>query len=356
MINSSANSAPAREIPIADLHKTFDAQISTLDPQRAQDVADLGTVRSAKAATLAHEQNLLTRKLGANDPRIAALVQQQARNAALQTVLTAEVTRAQTPAPAVSAQSYIFHGYVFDAQNQPLPKLSVALYDDEGNWFSELGYGCTDEKGYFLMRYDRAQKPKPAPAPQPAPTPAPPAPAPAPSPITGKLFGTSEADVTNVVTPIDIVVKRSGDTTGRFDVNIRVFDQQQKLLYCDPKPLQPQLGQVDYRVIIIGADAATCTPPPDTSSPGTTEKNPGTYTPARDIASLRKQPAAPQSKVAAKAAVPVKAASSAAAKKKSAPAKSRAAAPAKIAGAKRPVKKSPAAKRKPPSRKKKKSK
>lgn len=346
MINPSKNSSTAREIPIADLHKTFDEQIGTLDPQRAQDVADLGTIRSAKASTLAHEQNLLTRKLGASDPRIAALGQQQARNAALQTVLTAEATRAQTPAPVASAQSYIFHGYVYDAQNQPLPKLSVALYDDEGNWFSELGYGCTDEKGYFLMRYDRAQKPKPAPAPQPAPIPAPPAPA--PSPITGKLFRASEADVTNVVTPIDIVVKRTGNTTDRFDVNIRVFDQQQKLLYCDPKPLQPQLGQVDYRVIIIGADAATCTPPPDTSAPGTTEKKPGTYTPARDIASLRQKSAAPQSQVASKAAVSAKAAPSAAAKKKSAPAQK--------AAAKRPVKKSPAAKRKAPSRKKKKSK
>jgi len=196
------------------------------------------------------------------------------------------------------------------------------------------------------MSYDRAQKPKPTP--QPVPVPPPPAPAPAPSPITGKLFGASEADVTNVVTPIDVVVKKSGDTTGRFDVGIRVFDQQQKLLYCDPKPLQPQIGQVDYRVIIIGADAATCTPPPDTSSPGTTEKKPGTYTPARDISSLRQKPASPQSRVASKAVAPAKAASSAAAKKKSAPAKK--------AAAKRPVTKSPAAKRKAPSRKKKKSK
>lgn len=346
MINPSTNSSPAREIPIADLHKTFDEQIGTLDPQRAQDVADLGTVRSAKASTLAHEQNLLTRKLGASDPRIAALGQQQARNAALQTVLAAEATRAQTPAPIASAQGYIFHGYVFDAQRNPLSRLSVALYNDQGEWLSELGYGCTDEKGYFLMRYDRAQKPNPAPVPQPAPTPSP-APAPAPTPIAGKLFGASEADV--VVTPIDVVVKRSGDTVNKLNFHIRVFDQQQKLLYCDPKPLQPQLGQVDYRVIIIGADAATCTPPPDTSSPGTTEKKPGAYTPARDISSLRQKPASPQSRVVSKAAVPAKVAPSAAAKKKPAVAKSRAA-------AKRPVKKSSAAKRKVPSRKKKKSK
>jgi hypothetical protein len=274
MNNTSENSLPAREIPIADIQKTFGHHVASLDPQRAQGITGLATVRAAKATTLAQQLKLLTRKLGANDPRIAALVQQQAQNATLQTAISAETIRAQAPAPAASAESYIFHGYVFDAQRQPLPKLSVALYNSQGQWFRLLGYGCTDAKGYFLMRYDRAVRPQPTPAPQPSPAPTP-APQPAPSPVPTNVPSATE---TTVVTPIDVF---AGKSAGAFD--ILVFDQQQKPLYRDSNPLQPQLGRVDYRVIIIGDAAGTCTPPPATTTPGATDQ---TTTPP-----VRKKPA-----------------------------------------------------------------
>ncbi len=305
MLTNATNSSGPRVIPLADLDSSLNGQIASLDPQRAQSLADLAAVRSAKAATLTREQKLLTLKLGANDPQVAAVATQAAANQTLQQALTVEIARTNTPAPAAGAQSYVFHGYVLDGQQKPLPQLTVALYDAQNRWFSQLGFGCTDENGYFLLRYDQG-KPQPAPSPQPPPTPAPapspkptpppaptpqpapqptpvpqpapsPIPVPTPSPIIVKPFpapgpivkplgGARPSAVAGDVAVVsDVVVK------GSFTLSILVFDRQQNLLYRDPQPLSPQLGQVDYRVIVIDGQALTCTPPPatpTTSGPG----------------------------------------------------------------------------------------
>jgi hypothetical protein len=40
-----------------------------------------------------------------------------------------------------------------------VPRLTIALYDENGSWIHELGYGYSDERRYFLMRYQRPDDP-----------------------------------------------------------------------------------------------------------------------------------------------------------------------------------------------------
>jgi hypothetical protein len=104
---------------------------------------------------------------------------------------------------------YALHGFVRRPDLTGVPQLTVALYDENGHWIHELGYGCTEEDGYFHMRYQ-------------------------------------------------------GDPIAPGAAHICVLDRKQTTLYTDKVPLYPQLGQVDYREIVLSVETSLCAPPPPT--------------------------------------------------------------------------------------------
>jgi hypothetical protein len=56
-----------------------------------------------------------------------------------------------------------------------------------------------------------------------------------------------------------------------------VLDSKKNTLQIEKQPLYPQLGSIDFRIIILGGQSAPCTPPPPTGGeparpPATTKK------------------------------------------------------------------------------------
>ncbi len=221
MAESTCSCQPG-DISTESVSTTVENQITSLDPQRAEALTRLQTVRQARAAGYAREQKRLALKYGKDSPRVVALAEKVRFNNGLRRDVDFEVARAKTETPVVDNASYVFHGFVRDRKGDAVPRLTIALYDENGNWIRELGYGCTDERGYFLMRYQRART----------------------DPVEAAVFIMRAASEAKPV------------------VRIYVLDSKKATLQIERQPLCPQLGELDFRIIILGADTAPCTPPP----------------------------------------------------------------------------------------------
>lgn len=225
------------DIPADTVARTVEGQISSLDPQRAEAYVGLEKLRMARATGYMREQKRLALKYGGDSLRVTALTEKARFNRGLQRDLNFERARAQSASPRVDANGYAFHGFVRDMKGQAQPKLTVALYDEKGNWIHELGHGCTDERGYFLLRHQRPEK-DPAGGAKPVAT----------------IFNLSAA-------------VRDTAAQARIGVKIYVLDGEQKTLHIESEPLYPALGNVDFRIIILGAQVKPCPPPPPSPAP-----------------------------------------------------------------------------------------
>lgn len=220
----------ADDIPEDTVAKTVEDQIASLDPQRAESFVGLQTVRTVRASGYAREQKRLALKYGSDSPRVMALAEKMRINQGMLRDLDFERARAGSETPTVDQNGYVFHGFVRNLQGQGLANLTVALYDEKGNWLRELGFGCTDERGYFILRFQRQPK----------------------EPVSG-----IEAAAGG----------RIGVGPTQPNVKIYVLDAEQKTLHIEQEPLHPRLGQVDFRIIVLGAQTRPCTPPPPTPGP-----------------------------------------------------------------------------------------
>jgi hypothetical protein len=220
------------DVPADQVSKTVDQQLASLDPQRADAFEGLRSTRAARGAGYAREQKRLARKYGADHPRVAALADKIRFNDGLRRDVGFEAARARIESPAVDKTGYVFHGFVRDRAGQGVPRLTIALYDENGNWIRELDYGCTDEHGYFRMQYQRGHTD------------------PAADPKSAFVPATAGS------------VKRAAANDSRPAARIYVLDSKKATLQIEKQPLYPQLGEVDFRIIILGAETSPCTPPP----------------------------------------------------------------------------------------------
>lgn len=260
----SRTTPPPKPIDADETIRGLTSGVVSSDAARAEGYGQLGTVRAAKQNQLARRESLLAVKYGADHPRVAEVKTQQTVNRML--IQQVEVIRVQTanPPPQVDAQGYVFHGYVRNRQRQPKPGLTVALFDEKG-WFKDLGYGCSDENGYFILRYNGTQKMgtdgtpganDPGKGNDPGKTP-PPAPPPASGGQTPGVTVPGRDKAADDQT--------TGGTTrdeNSKSFEIRVYNSEQKLIYRDPTPLVAHIGNVDFRELIIDDDDCNCTPPP----------------------------------------------------------------------------------------------
>ena len=148
----------AGDIPVETVAKTVAAQVDSLDPQRAAAFDHLQALRVVREQGYAREQKRLARKFGDDHARVTAVVERAQMNAGLRRDIGLEQARAAVEAPAVDKDGYVFHGFVRNTAGQGVPELTVALYDEKGEWVREMGFGCTDARGYFILRYQRAGK------------------------------------------------------------------------------------------------------------------------------------------------------------------------------------------------------
>jgi hypothetical protein len=153
MNTQASNSTAPKSIPVDDTIRGITSGIAQIDAFRATAYGTLLTVRGVKDQQLSREQKLLEIEYGPNDPQVAAVKSKLMVNQAIRTDLTVAQTQAATPRPTVDKNSYVFHGFIRGRQRQARPRLTVALYDANGSWVREFGYSCTDQNGYFLLRF-----------------------------------------------------------------------------------------------------------------------------------------------------------------------------------------------------------
>ena len=111
------------------------------------------------------------------------------------------------------------HGLVLDKERRGVKGLTVGLSDKNGQWIRKLGYACTDEKGYFTLRYK----------------------------------------------PQESIKDRAAlkEVEGKAGLFLIISDAEQKIIYRDSHPLFITPGLIDYRVIILD-DKSVCLPPEGT--------------------------------------------------------------------------------------------
>ncbi len=248
-----ANFTNRQRMPLKDVMASIEGALPGLDAARAQGFSQLGQLRTAKSRSLAREQRLLARKQGADHPRIATAAQRLAVNEQFRRDIAVAREAAETPLPATDANRFVIHGFVRRRKDQVgIHGLTLALCDAKGQWVREIGYACTDVRGYFAISIDLSDKPQDNP----------PAGGSNPKP---DLAGAS----TGTIAPL--LVSTGSSRASRADVRaslvLRVFDREGRVLHTEKSPVLVRAGTMDYRVVYLddAAAACGCNPPPSES-------------------------------------------------------------------------------------------
>ena len=226
-------------IPSNDVTRSLETGLPTLDAARATGYGELGILRDAKANSLIREQRLLARKHNSTaHPRIAQARQRFVVNEQLRRELAVARETVETTLPDLEPRTMIVYGFVRRRSDQiGIPGLTLALTTEDGNWVRELGYACTDQRGYFQLIIKFSD-----------PQPVPPIPA---DPQPDRPAGDSTKVESDTQRPNTIL-------------QLRVFDRDGRVLHTETRPVFVRPEAVDYRLILIGDKEAesSCTPPP----------------------------------------------------------------------------------------------
>jgi hypothetical protein len=239
-----ASQSETKRIPFTAIAQTLEQSIDGADPARATGLQDLHRVRAAKIQGMEREQARLSQKLGPRDPRVLALNQRIELNRGFVRDLAIEIDHTRTEAPVADENTWIVHGFVRDKELTGIPNLTVAIYDEKGTWIQALGFACTNERGYFKLSFSSA-----------------------------KAGEETSSFTTTAATTVSATIAAA---TRSPEVFIHVLDKSGTHICIDKRPLTPQLGNVDYREIILGN--GTCRPPEDATAP-----KPGPQEPAGPV-------------------------------------------------------------------------
>jgi len=199
-----------------NVNLTFD-QMDTL---RREGLQDINTFQQVKRSGLKKKKERLTDKLGPNHQRVVALEAKIREIDYMEKDVKVLITEANIAVEPVDENTWKVHGKVIDKDRKGIQGLTAALYNKNGNWQKEVGYGCTYEQGYFSITYS-----------------------------TGEY----------------VQQKVSTDT----ELFLYILDKNHNILYKDQEPLFVHPGHIDYRAIYIADAGEVCTPPePGQGKPG----------------------------------------------------------------------------------------
>jgi hypothetical protein len=161
----------------------------------------------------------LEQKYGADHPRVKKIAARIDYNQGAFQEVDGEIQRSEIIVPELDINTWMVHGRVLDQQGTGISGLTLALYDASGQVERQLGFACTDDRGYYAIRFQVEE-------------------------------GTPS--------PID-------EATGYY---LTVTDSGGKILHRETEPSHVVIGEVDYRLIILSD--TVCTPPPgwDTGGEG----------------------------------------------------------------------------------------
>lgn len=203
------------------------------DELRATGLAGLAKAKSSGLVRLSREEKRLARKLGDSHPILEALARriETATESLGQTRV--EEARAALPLPEVGPRAWALHGFVFTADEAPMPGVAVGLVTRKDEAVPGSPSVTTDAKGYFKI----GQR------------------------------GVAASDV----------------------FVLRVLDGAGKEVYRDPEEVAVTGGQVEYREIVLPESAPDPAAPSTPTPPGA----PSGSSPAKPPAGSHPTPARP---------------------------------------------------------------
>lgn len=204
-MSTSGENKDTSDDSLDQISQALQDNLPEVDRVRATALENLHVLRTARAAGLESEQERLVAKLGEDDPRVAEVASMRVDNEQFISGLAVEIERAGVEAPEADKQTWVFHGFVRDQQLKGVPNVTVALYDERGNWAEQLGYAGTSAIGYFRL---------------------------------------NARNLTNLKPPFFV----------------HVLSKQAEHLHTDNVPITPELGSVLFHEVVISG-AQTATPP-----------------------------------------------------------------------------------------------
>ena len=142
------------EFSLEEIFSKIDSSLEQTDQLRADNLNQMAVVQQVNAKALTKERQRLAGKYGADDLRVQRIDAKLQFTQGFTQDLKVEIDKTKIQVPTRDRHTWMLHGRVLQAKNkQGIPGLTVALVNREGQWVRELGYVCTDERGYFAIIY-----------------------------------------------------------------------------------------------------------------------------------------------------------------------------------------------------------
>lgn len=196
----------------SEIFAKVDDTFTGLDQERLAGLQQMQGLQAIKQQTQQQEKKRLTLKYGEDHPRVVKINERMRYDEAANIELHHEIEKSQIKLPDVDRNSWLVHGRVLDQNRKGVPKLTLSLHDENDQWLEALGHACTNEQGYFVLRYHGTEGQEPR------------------IPDTQKLF-------------------------------LIVTDAENQVRHRETEPLYLDLGVIDYRLIVLTGKIEVCTPP-----------------------------------------------------------------------------------------------
>jgi len=202
-----------KQLTLKQAAEQIDDGFSSLDNLRTVGLEQLKLFQEVRSRASQGELERLTKKHGADHPRVQALAARLDHDRVMLEGLNTRIVESKVPTPAFDRRTWRLQGRVLDEQGAPLPSLTLSLRDEQGAWIEPLGYACTGDNGYYFLTYQPPAR-KDAKA----------------IPESQKLI-------------------------------LTVSDSDGSILHQEKEPLYVRISRIDTRNIILGARRKTCVPP-----------------------------------------------------------------------------------------------
>jgi len=133
--------------------------IDQLDTNRSEQLEFTNKLLALKDKAQQKEKERLTKKYGADHPEVKRIEARLAFNQDLFPAVAANISQSNTRVEPFPVTTWRVYGFVFDANGNPVEKITVLLLDEKQQPIRTLPYSCTDSKGYYAITLTKEQLP-----------------------------------------------------------------------------------------------------------------------------------------------------------------------------------------------------
>ncbi len=212
-----------KEFTVDQVTTQINTVICSIDQNRNESLVQFSELESIQVELLQTERTRLLQKYGTSaHPRVKRIEAKLNIAMGLSGELQVEVEKTRVEVSPFDRATWRIHGRVLTQDRKGIEGLTVSLFNEEKQWIRELGFVCTDDRGYFVINYP----------PQDA-----------------------DSDAPDVSPDQPLI--------------LTVTDADQQILQQEQQPLFVKIGLIDYREIIISSEPTVCPPPePGGQEPG----------------------------------------------------------------------------------------